>query len=82
MEKASEKFKIDQYVEILVHNSHHGAIGKIVAFDEHNEYNVKVQFDVNFVQGYMVDELRPIPRLGQKLPLRKKISSKILNLWI
>lgn len=66
MEKAREKFKIGQSVEILVHNSHRGAIGKIVAFDEHNEYNVKVQFDDNFVQGYMVDELRRIPRFGEK----------------
>ena len=75
MERAREKFKIGQSVEILVHNSHRGAIGKIVAFDEHNEYNVKVQFDDNFMQGYMVSDLRPIPRLGEKLPLNKKLRS-------
>lgn len=81
MERAREKFKIGQYVEILVHNSHRGAIGKIVAFNEHNEYNVKVQFDDNFVQGYMVSELRPIPRLGAKLSLNKKHHSIIRKLW-
>ncbi len=67
MEKARDVFKIGQFVEILVHNSHQGEIGKIVAFDEDNEYNVKVQIYDNFVQGYMVNELRRIPRLGEKL---------------
>lgn len=67
MEKARDIFKIGQSVEILAHNSHQGEIGKIVAFSERNEYNVKVQLDGDLVQGYMVNELRPIPRLGQKL---------------
>ena len=60
MERAREKFKIGQPVEILVHNSHRGEIGKIVAFNEHNAYNVKVQFDDNVVQGYMVNELKAL----------------------
>lgn len=81
MEKAKDVFKIGQSVEILVHNSHQGEIGKIVAFDEHNEYNVKVQIYDNFVQGYMVSELRPIPRVGAKLPLNKKLHSIIRKLW-
>lgn len=67
MEKARDIFKIGQSVEILAHNSHQGEIGKIVAFSERNEYNVKVQLDGDLVQGYMVNELRPIPRLGQEL---------------
>lgn len=72
MEKAREKFEIGQSVEILVHNSHQGEIGKIVAFSERNEYNVKVQLDGDLVQGYMVNELRPIPRLGQELSKTRK----------
>lgn len=72
MEKARDVFKIGQFVEILVHNSHRGEIGKIVAFNEHNEYNVKVQFDDNFVQGYMVNELRRIPSFGEKLQKTSK----------
>jgi len=72
MEKARDVFKIGQFVEILVHNSHQGEIGKIVAFDEHNEYNVKVQIYENFVQGYMVDELRRIPRFGEKTAITSK----------
>ena len=67
MEKARDKFKIGQLVVILVHNSHHGDIGQVVGFGEYNEYNVKVSFEGNYVQGYMVDELKPLPRLGQKL---------------
>lgn len=81
MEKARDIFKIGQSVEILVRNSHRGEIGKIVAFNEHNAYNVKVRFDDNVVQGYMVNELRPIPRLGQKLPLKKNLHSIIRKLW-
>lgn len=80
MEKARDVFKIGQFVKILVHNSHQGEIGKIVAFDEDNEYNVKVQIYDNFVQGYMVSELRPIPRVGEKLPLNKKLRSIIRKL--
>jgi hypothetical protein len=75
MEKARDKFRIGQLVQIIVHNSHYHEFGRIVAFDEHNEYNVKVQFDDNFAQGYMVSELRPVPRLGEKLPLNKKLRS-------
>ena len=71
MEKAMDKFRIGQFVEVIVHNSTYGMIGIVVAFDEHNEYNVKVAFDDGFKeyfeQGYMTNELRPIPRLGQKL---------------
>lgn len=78
MERAREKFKIGQPVEILVHNSHRGEIGKIVAFNEHNAYNVKVQFDDNVVQGYMVNELKPIPKLGQRLSAPRK-SLQILS---
>lgn len=66
MEKARDIFKIGQSVEILANNSHQGEIGKIVAFSERNEYNVKVLLDGDLVQGYMVNELRPIPRLGQE----------------
>lgn len=73
MQKAMDRFKIGQYVEILVHNSHQGDVGKVVDFNGHNCYNVKVQFDDGFVQGYMVNELRPIPRLGQKLLFRKNL---------
>ena len=65
MEKARDIFEIGQHVEILVHNSHCGEIGKIVAFNERNEFNVKVKLDDKCVQGYMVNELKPIPRLGQ-----------------
>ena len=72
MEKARDIFKIGQSVEILVHNSHQGEIGKIVAFSERNEYNVKVQLDGDLVQGYMVNELRPIPRLGQERSKTRK----------
>lgn len=72
MEKARDKFEIGQLVEILVHNSHYGEIGKIVAFNERNEYNVKVAFDGNIEQGYMTNELRPIPRLGQELTKTRK----------
>ena len=64
MEKARDKFKIGQFVVILVHNSHHGDIGQVVGFGQYNEYNVKVSFLGNEVQGYMVNELKPIPRLG------------------
>ena len=73
MEKARDKFKIGQLVVILVNNSHHGDIGQIVGFDDYNEYNVKVAFEGNYVQGYMVDELNPIPRLGQKLSVFGRI---------
>lgn len=66
MEKAREKFEIGQFVEILVRNSHQGQIGKVVAFDRYNEFNVKVEFSKGHVQGYMVNELRPIPKLGQE----------------
>ncbi len=75
MEKAWEKFDIGQYVEILVRNSHYGDIGKIVGFDAHNEYNVKVALDDGFIQGYMTAELRAIPRLGQKRSLIGRIKS-------
>ena len=51
MEKAKDKFKIGQLVVILVNNSHHGDIGKIVGFDDYNEYNVKVAFEGNEVQA-------------------------------
>lgn len=71
MEKARDIFEIGQLVEILVRNSHQREIGKIVAFSERNEYNVKVQLDEDLVQGYMTNELRPIPRLGQELSLSK-----------
>ena len=73
MEKAKEKFKIGQLVVILVNNSHHGDIGKIVGFDDYNEYNVKVAFEGNEVQGYMTAELKPIPRLGQKISVFGRI---------
>ena len=72
MEKARDKFEIGQSVEIIVHNSHYGDIGKVVAFDKHNEYNVKVAFGENYVQGYMVNELKPIPKLGQRLSAPRK----------
>ena len=73
MEKARDKFKIGQLVVILVNNSHHGDIGQIVGFDDYNEYNVKVAFEGNEVQGYMTAELKPIPRLGQKLSVFGRI---------
>lgn len=80
MEKARDKFKIGQLVVILVHNSHHGDIGQIVGFDDYNEYNVKVAFDEGYMQGYMVDELKPIPRLGKtKLSLCGKMLKKLAN---
>lgn len=80
MEKARDKFKIGQLVVILVHNSHHGDIGQVVGFGEYNEYNVKVSFEGNYVQGYMVDELKPLPRLGQtKLSLCGRILKKLAN---
>lgn len=72
MEKARDIFKIGQSVEILAHNSHQGEIGKIVAFSERNEYNVKVLLDGDLVQGYLVNELRPIPRLGQEVSKTRK----------
>lgn len=72
MEKARDIFKIGQSVEILANNSHQGEIGKIVAFSERNEYNVKVLLDGDLVQGYMVNELRPIPRLGQEVSKTRK----------
>ena len=56
MEKAKDKFKIGQLVVILVNNSHHGDIGKIVGFDDYNEYNVKVAIEGNEVQAYMTAE--------------------------
>ena len=77
MEKARDKFRIGQFVEVIVQNSTEGMIGTVVAFNEHNEYNVKVAFDdgfkEHFEQGYMVNELRPIPRFAQKLSLKDKI---------
>lgn len=72
MEKARDKFEIGQSVEIIVHNSHYGDIGNVVAFDKYNEYNVKVAFGENYVQGYMVNELKPIPKLGQRLSVPRK----------
>lgn len=80
MEKARDIFEIGQLVEILVRNSHQREIGKIVAFSERNEYNVKVQLDEDLVQGYMVNELRPIPRLGQKKHATKMKRSTLLSL--
>ena len=79
MEKARDKFKIGQLVVILVNNSHHGDIGQIVGFDDYNEYNVKVAFDEGYRQGYMVSELRPIPRLGQKVSIKSKILKFLAN---
>ena len=80
MEKARDKFKIGQLVQIIVQNSHYHEFGRIVAFDAHNEYNVKVAFDEGYVNGYMVDELKPLPRLGQtKLSLHGKMLKKLAN---
>lgn len=79
MEKARDKFKIGQLVVILVHNSHHGDIGQVVGFGQYNEYNVKVSFEGNEVQGYMVNELKPIPRLGQKVSIKSKILKFLAN---
>lgn len=79
MEKARDKFEIGQSVEIIVHNSHYGDIGKVVAFDKHNEYNVKVAFGENYVQGYMVNELKPIPKLGQRLSAPRKFLQILAN---
>lgn len=80
MEKARDKFKIGQLVQIIVHNSHYHEFGRIVAFDAHNEYNVKVSFEGNYIQGYMVDELKPLPRLGQtKLSVCGRILKKLAN---
>lgn len=77
MEKARDKFVIGQLVEVIVHNNTYGCIGTVVAFNEHNEYNVKVAFDGDFKsgfeQGYMTNELRPIPRLGHKLSFVGKL---------
>ena len=80
MEKARDKFKIGQLVQIIVHNSHYHEFVRIVAFDAHNEYNVKVAFDEGYMQGYMVNELKPIPRLGQtKLSLCERMLKKLAN---
>lgn len=80
MEKARDKFKIGQLVQIIVQNSHYHEFGRIVAFDAHNEYNVKVAFDEGYMQGYMVDELKPLPRLGQpKLSLCGRSLKKLAN---
>lgn len=72
MERARDKFVIGQLVEVIVLNSTYGMVGKVVAFNEHNEYNVKVAFGENYVQGYMVNELKPIPKLGQRLSAPRK----------
>lgn len=77
MERARDKFVIGQLVEVIVLNSTYGMVGKVVAFNEHNEYNVKVAFDDGFKEyferGYMTNELRAIPRLGHKLSFVEKI---------
>ena len=84
MEKARDKFVIGQLVEVIVLNSTYGMFGKVVAFNEHNEYNVKVAFDDGFKEYfercYMTNELRPIPMLGQtKLSLCGRILKKLAN---
>lgn len=83
MERARDKFVIGQLVEVIVLNSTYGMVGKVVAFNEHNEYNVKVAFDDGFKEyferGYMTNELKPIPRLGQKVSIKSKILKFLAN---
>ena len=66
MKKAKEEYKIGDLVEIRVHNSHYREIGQVCGFDLHNEFNLKVKFDDGrFIQGYMTDEVRHLPKLGK-----------------
>ena len=66
MEKAKDKYKIGDLVEIRVHNSHYHEIGQVCGFDLHNEFNLKVKLDDGrFIQGYMTDEVRHLPKLGK-----------------
>ncbi len=66
MEKAKDKYKIGDLVEIRVHNSHYREIGQVCGFDPYNEFNLKVKFDDGrFIQGYMTNEVRHLPKLGK-----------------
>lgn len=75
---ASSLYKIGDYVEIIVCNSRYHQIGKVVGFDPYNEFNLKIEFEKGYIQGYMVDEIRHIPRIGQKRKPTKKISLRRL----
>jgi len=76
---ASSQYKIGDYIEIIVCNSHYKEIGKVVGFDPYNEFNLKIEFDNGFVQGYMVDEVKHIPRLGQEKKFSKKLLRKLFG---
>lgn len=66
MKKAKDEYKIGDLVEIRVHNSHYREIGQVCGFDLYNEFNLKVKFDDGrFIQGYMTDEVRHLPKLGK-----------------
>lgn len=69
---ASSLYKIGDYVEIIVYNSHYRQIGKVVGFDPYNEFNLKIEFEPGYIQGYMVSEIRHIPRIGDKIKPTKK----------
>lgn len=75
---ASSLYKIGDYVEIIVCNSRCHQIGKVVGFDPYNEFNLKIEFEKGYIQGYMVNEIRHIPRIGQKIKPTKKISLRRL----
>lgn len=66
MKKAKDEYKIGDLVVIRVHNSHYREICQVCGFDIHNEFNLKVKFDDGrFIQGYMTDEVRHLPKLGK-----------------
>ena len=72
---ASSLYKIGDFVEIIVLNSRYHQIGKVVGFDPNNEFNLKIEFEKGYIQGYMVSEIRHIPRIGQKIKPQNKKSS-------
>ena len=78
---ASSLYKIGDYVEIIVYNSRYRQIGKVVGFDPYNEFNLKIEFESGYIQGYMVSEIRHIPRIGQKIrPRKKSLLRRILGM--
>lgn len=66
MEKARDKFKVGDVVEVLVKgNSRYMRCGEVFRLSEKSPYHLFVKFADGTIQGYSVRELGRIPRLGQ-----------------
>ena len=79
MDKARDKYKVGQLVEILVYNNHFGDIVPIVAFSEHNPFVVKVRYEDGTVVGYNTSEIRDIPYLGYERQFSAKDIKRLIH---